>query len=311
MSQLSKLMDQVRPELEPLAAHTLTKKELVVKERYLVLLLASLLEHGALTEPQSRLLEMLLASVQGVQSLVFYTQQAAELDKHALRASLEMLKKDKALSNALIFDLLVVLRTAGALADAQMHQLNQLAMLLNMGNEEIYKLVYFCMLLLNGKVDMDSTPCVEHIHAKPSFINMIEAKAKAANIELGNNASFKKPSTSNSWYTTISAPTVNSALAEITKIEENYIAKKKLTLMKVFPFSANQLIHGNDFIVRAVRVGFYKRVTFPKGVVIEICKPDWSPFTWSENKNDLVAKVLTFPEGLDAWIPLFDIKDKK
>lgn len=311
MSQLSKLMDQVRPELEPLADHTLAKRELVVKERYLVLLLANLLEHGALTEPQTRLLEMLLASVQNVQSLVFYIQQAAELDKHALRASLEMLKKDKALSNALIFDLLVVLRTAGALADAQMRQLNQLAMLLNMRNEEIYKLVYFCMLLLNGKAEMDSTPCVKHIYAEPSFISMIEAKAKAENIELGNNASFKKSSTSNLLLNSLSAFTSNVVLAEIKKIEENYIAKKNLTLMKVFPFRANQLIHGNDFIVRAVRVGFYKRVTFPKGIVIEICKPDWSPFTWSENKNDLVAKVLTFPEGLDAWIPLFDIKDKK
>ncbi|WP_312455864.1 hypothetical protein [Pseudescherichia sp.] len=311
MSQLSKLMDQVRPELAPLASHALADRELVVKERYLVLLLASVLEHGALTEQQTRLLEMLLASVQEAQSLVFYIQQAAELDKHALRACLETLRKDKALSNALIFDLLVLLRTAGALADAQMRQLDQLAMLLNMRHEEVYKLVYCCMLLLNGKAEMDSTPCVEHIYAKSSFISMIESKAKAENIVLGNEASFKKPPTSNSWLNSVSTFTSNVALSEITKTEENYIAKKKLTLMKVFPFSVNQLIHGNDFIVRAIRVGVYKRVTFPKGIVIEICKPDWSPFTWSENKNDLVAKVLAFPEGLDAWIPLFDIKDKK
>lgn len=309
MSQLSKLMDQVRPELEPLAAHALATRELVVKERYLVLLLASLLEQGALTEPQTRLLEMLLASVPEVQSLVFYIQQAAELDKHALRASLETLRKDKPLSNALIFDLLVVLRTAGALTDKQMRQLNQLAMLLDIRNDEIYKLVYCCMLLLNGKVDMDSAPCVEHIYAKPSFISIIESKAKAEGIVLGDEASFKKDPMNISWHNAILPHILNTALSEIIKTEENYIAKKKLTLMKVFPFRVNQLVPGNDFIVRAVRAGVYKRITFPKGVVIEICKPDWSPFRWSEKKEELVAKVLAFPEGLDAWMPLFEIKD--
>ena len=311
MSQLSKLMDQVRPELEPLAAHALANRELVVKERYLVLLLASLLEHGALTEPQTRLLEMLLASVQEAQSLVFYIQQAAELDKHALMASLETLRMDKALSNALIFDLLVVLRTAGALTDVQMRQLDQLAMLLNLRNEEVYKLVYCCMLLLNGHVDMDSAPCIENVYAKPFFISMIESKAKAENIVLGNEASFKRESMHNSWLNSGMPLISNAALSEIIKIEENYIAKKKLALAKVLPFRVGQLVPGNDFIVRAVRAGIYKVIRFPKGVVIEICKPDWSPFTWSENKDELVAKVLAFPEGLDAWIPLFDIKDKK
>jgi len=304
-------MDQVRPELEPLAAHTLAHRELMVKERYLVLLLASLLEHGALTEPQTRLLEMLLASVQETQSLVFYIQQAAGFDKHALRASLETLRKDKALSNALIFDLLVVLRTAGALTDAQMRQLNQLAMLLNLHDKEVHKLVYCCMLLLNGKVEMDSTPCIQDIYAKPSFISMIESKAKAENIVLDNKGSFKKESMYNSWLNSVSAFTSNVGLAEIIKTEKNYIAKKKLALVKDLPFRAGQLVPGNDFIVRAVRAGFYKRVSVPKGIVTEICKPDWSPFTWSENKDERVAKVLVFPEGLEAWIPFFDKKDKK
>ncbi|MGU5772347.1 hypothetical protein, partial [Aeromonas allosaccharophila] len=57
------MLDQVRPDLEPLAPHFMTDKELVEKERYLTLLAANLLEEGGLTEPQARLFEMLLRSI--------------------------------------------------------------------------------------------------------------------------------------------------------------------------------------------------------------------------------------------------------
>ena len=293
MSQLSELMDQVRPDLEPLATHSLAKEETIVKERYLVLLLASLLENGALTEPQTRLLEMLLTSIQGVQSLVFYLQQAAKLDKKELLISLEMLGEKKKRSNAFIFDLLLLMRVSGIPSVQSMRQLSWLVATLKFTDDEIYKLIYCCILLLNGTVDMDEKPCLCNITPRDFVIKDIVSEGWRNNVILKPNGSLYSSK--------------KACINEIEKEENSVFSSKKWILTNKSPFKKGCLLHAGNFVFRATKVGAYKVFDIPTGLIVNLYKMNWSSDSW-ESKG-AVAKMLTFPNGLDAWLPLFESKE--
>jgi len=309
MSTLSQLMDQVRPELDPLAAHFLADKDLVVKERYLALLLATALEHNPLTELQVRLMEMLLPSVQGVQSLEFYLQEAAKLDKKALLATLMMFQKNKALASALLFDLLVLLRVAGIPSDAQTRLLSQLTLLLNITDDEASRLIYCCLRLLNGDSGMDDSAYITTIYASHHENAKVLKLAKEQYIVLEKDGSFKNNGPFSLIFSSNLPFSQTTVGKEIIEEENDFQSKNNWKLLPRFPLTVNQLSPAGTFIVRAVGAGMYKKSQFPVGLVVEVFNDGEMPFSWVKNKNEPVARVLTFPEGLDAWLPFFAQQD--
>lgn len=309
MSTLSQLMDQARPELDPLAPHYLAGKDLVVKERYLVLLLATVLEHNSLTVSQVRLLEMLLPSVQGVQSLEFYLQEAAKLDKDALLATLMVFQKDKALASALLFDLLVLLRVAGTPSDTQTRLLSQLTLLLNITDDEARRLIYCCLRLLNGETGMDDSAYITTIYTSYHEQAKVLSLAKEGNIVLDQDGSFKRNPMTGTWFTSNLPFSQTTVGKEINKEEKDFLKKNSWTLARRFPLTVNQFSPAGTFIVRAVGAGMYKKCSFSVGLVIEVFNDGKLPFSWAKNKKEPVARVLTFPEGLDAWLPFFAQQD--
>lgn len=147
------LLDQIRPELEPLDAHYMANKELVTKDRYLTLLAANLLDDGGLNETQSRLFDMLVASMAVKQSSVFYLQQAASLDSVELKETITFLKKDEQAGNAYLFDWMVLLRVKGILEKQKVEAFTQQLPMLSVSNERIHKIILWCMTILTGHVD--------------------------------------------------------------------------------------------------------------------------------------------------------------
>jgi len=147
------LLDQIRPELEPLDAHYMASKEPVTKDRYLTLLAANLLDDGGLNEAQSRLFEMLLASMAVKQTSVFYLQQAAFLDSEELKETITFLKNDEHAVNAYLFDWMVLLRVKGILNRQRIEVLTQLLSILLVNNKRIQEIIFWCMTMLTGHAD--------------------------------------------------------------------------------------------------------------------------------------------------------------
>lgn len=150
------MLDQVRPDLEPLAPHFMADKELVEKERYLTLLAANLLEEGGLTEPQVRLFEMLLRSMKIERPLAFYLQLVAKLDKKELFETLSVLKGNSSKAHSFIFDLMMLLRISGALCKDGLNRLQQQVALLLNNNDSIRRLSFLCLKLLNDGIGLDA-----------------------------------------------------------------------------------------------------------------------------------------------------------
>jgi hypothetical protein len=147
------LLDQIWPELEPLDAHYMANKETVTKDRYLTLLAANLLDDGGLNESQSRLFDMLVASMVVKQSSVFYLQQAASLDCVELKETITFLKKDEQAGNAYLFDWMVLLRVKDILDKQRIEVLTQLLSMLSVNNKRIQEIIFWCMTMLTGHAD--------------------------------------------------------------------------------------------------------------------------------------------------------------
>ena len=86
MSRILELLDQAKPELNPLAPHYIAKFESDKKKNYLTLLVAVLLEanNGQLNEPQIRLLTMLMTAMKAEIALGTLYEYAQQLDKESL-----------------------------------------------------------------------------------------------------------------------------------------------------------------------------------------------------------------------------------
>lgn len=152
ITPLRDLIDQARPELEPLNAHYMAVREPIAKDRYLTLLAASLLEEGCLSEAQSRVFGMLTASMAVNKPFSFFVQQVAKLDKTELKEIVKQLKVDEKASNAYLFDMMVLLRINGTLNNKQTWKITQQSSMLFVSNERIQNMVFWCMLMLIGEL---------------------------------------------------------------------------------------------------------------------------------------------------------------
>ena len=260
------MLDQVRPDLEPLAPHFMADKELVEKERYLTLLAANLLEEGGLTEPQVRLFEMLLRSMKIERPLAFYLQQVAKLDKKELFETLSVLKGNFSKAHSFMFDLMILLRISGALSKNGLNRLQQQAALLLNNNDSIRRLSFLCLKLLNDGTGLDA-----------------EEFADDVRIARYERAIGKRPT----WLVSYD-------------------------IFPKMPYSPGEFVGPKSIVVYTKEIDAYRQLLFPRCIVLSICAQDedWRGYAWGavfdqRGLPPVAAKVITIPDGLNSWLPLF------
>lgn len=150
------LMSGARLQLEPLDAHFIAGNDAALKDDYLILLAALLLENGALTEAQQRLITMLIASIQPAFPLAHYLQQSAKLDSEGLARIVRNLGQTKHAAQALMFDFAVLQRITGPLAPLQVERLGWLAKICGLADKQIMLINFWSLRLLGIKTSVEA-----------------------------------------------------------------------------------------------------------------------------------------------------------
>lgn len=153
-SSLLDMLDQIRPELEPIDPHYMSQQAELEQNRYLTLLVTNLLEEGAISEVQSRLLDMLLTSMAVKNPVDFYLKQAAALNRDELKETIIFLKKDEQASNSYLFDLMILLRVNGALTTQRFDVLLKQFIILGISDIRSQRLMYWFEYLMMGLDDL-------------------------------------------------------------------------------------------------------------------------------------------------------------
>jgi hypothetical protein len=150
------LVSAARVQLEPLDAHFIAGSDAALKDDYLTLLAALLLENGALTEAQLRLMMMLIAAIQPAFPLAHYLQQSAKLDGEGLARIVRHLGQTKQAAQALLFDFAVLQRITGPLAPQQVERLGWLAKICGLTDKEILLINFWSLRLLGIKTSVEA-----------------------------------------------------------------------------------------------------------------------------------------------------------
>lgn len=150
------LVSAARVHLEPLDAHFIAGSDAALKDDYLTLLAALLLENGALTEAQLRLMMMLIAAIQPAFPLTHYLQQSAKLDGEGLARIVRHLGQTKKAAEALLFDFAVLQRITGPLAPQQVERLGWLAKICGLTDKEILLINFWSLRLLGIKTSAEA-----------------------------------------------------------------------------------------------------------------------------------------------------------
>ncbi|MBM6635303.1 hypothetical protein JTF12_13300 [Leclercia adecarboxylata] len=150
------LVSAARVQLEPLDAHFIAGSDAALQDDYLTLLAALLLEKGALTEAQLRLMMMLIAVIQPVFPLAHYLQQSAKLDSEGLARIVRNLGQTKQAAQALLFDFAVLQRITGPLAAQQVERLGWLAKICGLGDKQILLINFWSLRLLGIKTSVEA-----------------------------------------------------------------------------------------------------------------------------------------------------------
>ncbi len=150
------LVSAARVQLEPLDAHFIAGSDAALQDDYLTLLAALLLEKGALTEAQLRLMMMLIAVIQPAFPLAHYLQQSAKLDSEGLARIVRNLGQTKQAAQALLFDFAVLQRITGPLAAQQVERLGWLAKICRLEDKQILLINFWSLRLLGIKTSVEA-----------------------------------------------------------------------------------------------------------------------------------------------------------
>ncbi|TLU68812.1 hypothetical protein FFB58_07440 [Enterobacter sp. MF024] len=149
------LVSAARVQLEPLDAHFIADHDAAMKDDYLTLLAALLLEKGALSEAQVRLIMMLIAAIRPAFPLAHYLQQSAKLDSEGLVRIVRHLGQNKA-AQALLFDFAVLQRIVGPLEPQQVERLGWLAKICGLTDKQIQLINFWSLRLLGIKTSAEA-----------------------------------------------------------------------------------------------------------------------------------------------------------
>lgn len=287
ITPLRDLIDQARPELEPLNPHYMAVREPIAKDRYLTLLAASLLEEGGLSEAQSRVFGMLAAAMAVNKPFSFFVQQVEKLDKTELKEIVEQLTLDDKACNAYIFDLMVLLRIDCALSNKQVWKLSQQSSLLFVSNERMQRIVFWCMLMLTGNMGFIK----EHD---------LSIKVVADRIKSGFVSEVKK-------YNAIE--NIPYAIADIRRASEFYIS---YNCEDNNPHGSGLLSVSIASIASISGKKVISKVSHPMGIVVgkfNFSNAEERNFLKVNDVNKLVVmEVIPFLDEFKAWLPMFDVK---
>lgn len=178
--QFDALVSAARVELEPLDAHFIADHDAAMKDDYLTLLAALLLEKGALSEAQVRLIMMLIAAIRPAFPLAHYLQQSAKLDSEGLVRIVRHLGQNKA-AQALLFDFAVLQRIVGPLEPQQVERLGWLAKICGLSEKEILLVNFWSLRLLGIKTPVETFSSVVTVVKTARVESLFESDDKLRN----------------------------------------------------------------------------------------------------------------------------------
>ncbi len=171
------LVSAARVELEPLDAHFIADHDAAMKDDYLTLLAALLLEKGALSEAQVRLIMMLIAAIRPAFPLAHYLQQSAKLDSEGLARIVRHLGQNKA-AQALLFDFAVLQRIVGPLEPQQVERLGWLAKICGLSEKEILLVNFWSLRLLGIKTSAEAFADAVTVVKTARVENLVQSDTK-------------------------------------------------------------------------------------------------------------------------------------
>ncbi|MGE6167874.1 hypothetical protein ACLHZW_01325 [Aeromonas media] len=142
------IIDDIRPALEPLDTHFMAHFDELSKDRYLTFLVANLLEINVLSEAQSRIFNMLILSIGTGKEVSLYCQQAISLKGDELKDIVLFFRGNKSAANAVIFDLMVLVRVEMAFSSEVCTRLSKIATVFGITEDDFKILSFWCSLML-------------------------------------------------------------------------------------------------------------------------------------------------------------------
>jgi len=179
------LVSAARVELEPLDAHFIADHDAAMKDDYLTLLAALLLEKGALSEAQVRLIMMLIAAIRPAFPLAHYLQQSAKLDSEGLARIVRHLGQNKA-AQALLFDFAVLQRIVGPLEPQQVERLGWLAKICGLTDKQIQLINFWSLRLLGIKTPVETFSSVVTVVKTARVESLLDSDGQLKNKVIRN-----------------------------------------------------------------------------------------------------------------------------
>lgn len=146
MNSLSKILNQIDElsiQQQPYSDHYALKFDKNTRINYCGLFLMALLQEGAITEHQQRMLDLWLPAIGMAGRQVEFCELAARLSEDSLTEALTLIQQDEQLASALLLDIMVFARVAGPLSDNIVKLLEALAGFFQLDESKISNIVYF------------------------------------------------------------------------------------------------------------------------------------------------------------------------
>ena len=283
MNLLEKL-DAIMPELQPLAPHCMASADLHSREHYAMLLAALLQTGNTVSEAQSRVFSMLLASMQLPGTPAKYLQWAANVEQAVLKEALLVCQANQDCAAALLLDATILMRLTGRLNKEQQQTLSSTFNLLRVDEKELLEILAYVQLALGT---VSETSSIEHIAKIERFTT--------------NKETLKK----------LQSKIAKARGKNFSEINSNSIAVKKLSISNVkFDISENSTYSGSMHYDTNIKgdysLGYYSGKS--QFDLIISYKFNWAGFFISHIKpktkldnNGILGWTIPFPQYTQSW----------
>lgn len=157
MPQLLRELDDIKPTMQTLPPHFATGCDAHVRERYASLLATVLLGQGRISEPQSRLFRLLLASLELADAQARLFEQAPGTNQDILRDCAHLFE-EHGLALSFLVDAAVLLRLAGSLPTEQQQLLCEFADLFRVQPADLALVADLAAIILGMEPTRDIPP---------------------------------------------------------------------------------------------------------------------------------------------------------
>lgn len=158
MQNILSQLDELSLQQQPYSDHYALKYDQNTRTNYSALLLMALLQEGAITEQQQRMLGSWLPAIGLAGRQIELCELAARLAQSGLVEAIKSVQQDEQLANALLLDMMIFSRVAKPLSDSTIQLLEALAGFFKLTEQDVADIVYFAVFILGLNADKLERP---------------------------------------------------------------------------------------------------------------------------------------------------------